>query len=171
MSLFVTDNDLFRKALFEEYRICDCSVRLDRNLPKTKKKLHLTPEESIRSKAICFPTTSSLLEKSSEALTSLATYREEHALVQLGNTKNVARLRAKSMFAVRTIADEESNDDKGKQYSLEDLNSEFHLKFSSPNRGLKPTERLTPKPQQTLSQWQIIQNDFQNRIQAKYNSK
>lgn len=144
-------------------------MRLDRNLPKPNKKLHLTPEGSIRSKAICFPTTSSLLEKSSEALTSLATYREEHALVPLGSTKNAARVRAKSMFVVRTIADEESNDDKGKQYSLEDLNSEFHSKFSSPNRGLKPAEPPAPKPHQALSQWQIIQNEFQNRIQAKYN--
>lgn len=70
------------------------------------------------------------------------------------------------MFAARTIADKESNDVNEMQYSLDDLHSEFHLKFSSPNRGLKQTERLAPKPQQPPSKWQIIYKEFQDRIQA-----
>lgn len=165
--VFVTDNDLFRKALFENYRIRDCSVRLNRNLPNPNRKLQLAPEGSIRSKAICFPTTSSVHENSSESLNSLATYRQEHALVPFGKKKNVNQLRAKSMFAVRTTSDEETNGDNGKQYSLQDLNSEFHLKFSGPNHGLNPTRINQQKPQQPLSPWQIIQNDFRNKIQAE----
>lgn len=161
--LFVTDNDVFRKAIFEKYRISDCVVRLDRKLPNSNENIHLAPEGSIRSKAICFP--SSVLEKSSEALTSLATYREEHSLVPFGNKKNVTRVRTKSMFANR----DETADEESTRYSLEDLNTEFRLKFSSPNRGLKPIEQPAQKLQQPLSQWQIIQKEFQNRIQAKHN--
>lgn len=75
------------------------------------------------------------------------------------------------MFADRTIADEESNDVNGKQYSLDDFHSEFHLKFSSPNHGLKPAEELPRKPQQPPSQWQIIHKNFQDRVHAKSNAK
>lgn len=147
---FITDNDLFREALFEKYRIRHCYVRLDRNLTKPKEKLRLKPTGSIRSKVICFPTTSSVLEKSSEALSSLDKYRKEHALVPFGKTKNVTLLRTKSIFAARE-ADKESTDDNGKQYSMEDLNSEFRLKFNSPNHGLKPTKQTTQELQQSLN--------------------
>lgn len=127
------------------------------------------PEGSVRSKAICLPTTSSVLEKSSEALSSLATYREQHAIVPLKNGTSVRSQRAKSMLAFP--ADEESNDVNGKQYSLDEFHSEFHLKFSSPNHGLKPAEELRQKPQQPPSQWQIMSKNFQGRVRAKANIK
>lgn len=129
------------------------------------------PEGAIRSKAICFPTTSSVLEKSSEALSLLASYREQHALEPLKNRKNVRQQRAKSMFAIRTNVDDDSNDVNGKQYSLDDFHSEFHLKFGKPNHGLKPAEELPQKQQQPPSPWQIIHKNFQDRVRAKSNAK
>lgn len=87
----------------------------------------------------------------------LAVYQEKNDIVPPGTRKNVRRKRTKSMFVNRA---------KDDMYEL-------HTKFNSPNFGLKSSRdrRLNPEPQQPLSEWQKMSNEFKKKVELKLAKK
>lgn len=83
---FVTDSVMYRDALFIKYGIRDFSVRLDRlnerDIPEAIPKLHLKSSGNVRgnSKMSWFPATSSMQQKSGDALSPLIAYHNRNGI-------------------------------------------------------------------------------------------
>lgn len=89
---FVTDNDEFRKALFEKYGIRNCAVHLNRldenDIPKVHPKLLTTGDVRSNSTISWFPSTSAIKKKSFDALSSLAAYQIQNGIAPLDTGKS-----------------------------------------------------------------------------------
>lgn len=164
---------MFKKALFEKHGIRECFVNLHRlvvsksptssnkNLLPTKK---LSPKEKLlelRSQVNWLKTSSSV--STSAALSALGEYKRVPV-----SRNNIRRQRAKSMFAERANDVDQSNNTNSKKNSKDDI-SELRAKFTSFNFGLKRAgnHSLAPKPQQPLSDFQKMLEEFKKRVELK----
>lgn len=154
---------MFRKALFEKYCIRDCVVRLDRSTNSNifsafqKKKL-LASKGNLRSEISWLPNSSSALMNSSDALSTLAVYHGKNVIVPPIARKNVRRQRVKSIFADNAKSNTQSNDSNKMTYSMNN---------SSPNLCRTSTHNRSLGPQQPQSAWQIMYQQFKNRVGTK----
>lgn len=126
----------------------------------------MSSKGKLRTEVAWLPTSSSLLVNSSAAVSELAQYREKNDIVLPVTRKDVRRQRAKSMFANRVNAPDQSND-------MKSTITELQARFNSPNFGLKPSQHrsLGAKPQQTLSEWQNLSIEFKERVELKLGKK
>lgn len=172
---FDTDDDVLRKALFEKYRIRNCSVRLNRlvngDIPKRypNTKYQLVPKKgTLRSNVGWLPTPSAKPMKR-EALSAFAAYQEKNDVVPRIAAKNLRRERTKSMFAERSNLIQQSNK-ADKKYTMDEMHLELRTKIASPNRGLVSAhDRILPEPKQRpqLSSWEKLQIEFKDKVEAK----
>lgn len=164
---------MFREALFQKHGIRNCFVKLDRLSDKDiqevapKKKLQLAPKTgSVRSNVSWLPASTSTQQNSADALSALSIYHDQNGIVPRVDKKSVKRQRAKSMFVDRTC---QPNNAGQNQFTMDDLHVEFTERYSSPNRGLKPSNQrhLSEAQPQQLSDSQKIYNELRAKLAAR----
>lgn len=85
--LFDVDNDMFRAALFQKYRIRECTVRLVRlneeEIPKSTPKLLLKASGNVRSNSNIswFPASSTVRKNSDNALSALVIFQNQNGVI------------------------------------------------------------------------------------------
>lgn len=166
---------MLRHALFRQYHIRDCFVRITRSNDFLK-----VSEASSRELRLLVPKTGTrpnlnsswmLAEspmrqnKSIDSLSELASYQQKHCVVK-PPMKCARRRRAQSMLVSsnsRKCYESKNN------ATLDDLHQEFHGKFNLPNRGLKPSNQrhLNDPQQQPLTDCQKILYELRAKLAGK----
>lgn len=111
-------------------------------------------KEILRSEVPWLPTSSSSSKKLSENLSSLAMFHEKNDIVPPVPRKNVRRLRAKSMLAIRKNNDDQSNEVNQFKFSIDEMHAGSHK-----------------KQQRAASDWEKLREEFKKRIDSNSSKK
>lgn len=149
--------------MFVQHQIRDCSVRLERilvekGIGKTspKKKRLLLDNSATSNLKVSWMQSKSSAPQNSQALSLLAAYQAKHDIAQPRTKKNVRRERAKSMLIDRP------------RPTIDDMNEEFHVKFATPNHGLRPVSSIMAQTKdQAITEWKKIHHEIHQKLQAK----